>query len=71
MRNLFWIKLIISAIAVVLIFIHLFIPSIKVDVITLGLLIAGIAPWLSSIVKAMEFPGGWKVEFSSSEMDFV
>ena len=63
MRNLFWVKTAISVVSVVLIIVHLFIPSIKVDIITLGLLIAGVAPWLSSIVKAMEFPGGWKVEF--------
>ena len=63
MRNLFWVKSVITFVAIILICIHLFVPSIKVDVITLGLLIAGLAPWLSSIVKAMEFPGGWKVEF--------
>ena len=63
MRNLFWVKSAISVVAVVLIIVHLFIPSIKVDIITLGLLIAGVVPWLSSIIKAMEFPGGWKVEF--------
>jgi hypothetical protein len=38
-------------------------PNIKIDSITLGLLIVAILPWLSSLIESAEFPGGWKIKF--------
>lgn len=63
MDALFWTRIAISAAAVALIVLHLFVPKITVDALTLGLLIAGVVPWLSSVFKGLEFPGGWKIEF--------
>jgi hypothetical protein len=59
----FILKLIISLSAIVFIIIKLIRPDLEVDVITLGLLIVAILPWLSSLIKSAEFPGGWKIEF--------
>jgi hypothetical protein len=38
-------------------------PSIKIDIITLTLVVIAIIPWLAPLFKSLEFPGGWKVEF--------
>ncbi len=61
--NIFRLKLIISIGAGVLILIHLVVPSLNIDAITLGLFIVLILPWLSSLIKSAELPGGWKIEF--------
>lgn len=63
MNGIFFTRVAISATATLLIIFHLFVPKISVDAITLGLLVAGVVPWLSSIFKGLEFPGGWKIEF--------
>jgi len=59
----FWLKLLISIAAGVLIIVHIIWPNLTIDVITLGLLVVLILPWLTSIIKSAEFPGGWKIEF--------
>lgn len=56
-------KLAISVGAAILILLHLFVPALEIDIITLGLLVVLILPWLSALIKSAEFPGGWKVEF--------
>lgn len=38
-------------------------PTLKIDVISLGLIIVAILPWLSSLLESAEFPGGWKIKF--------
>jgi len=38
-------------------------PTIKIDTISLGLIIVAILPWLSSLIESAEFPGGWKIKF--------
>lgn len=42
---------------------HLFWPNVKIDAVTLVLLVAAIVPWLAPLFKSLELPGGWKVEF--------
>jgi hypothetical protein len=42
--------------------VHLKWPNLKIDAITLGLLAFAVLPWLRSIIKTVELPGGWKVE---------
>jgi hypothetical protein len=49
--------------ALVLIVAHLCWPDISIDPITVTLFVIGIVPWLSSIFKSLEFPGGGKLEF--------
>jgi hypothetical protein len=38
-------------------------PDLKIDAVTLGLALVAVLPWLSSVIKSAELPGGWKVEF--------
>ena len=40
---------------------------IKIDAISLGLIIVAILPWLSSLIESAEFPGGWKIKFRDIE----
>lgn len=63
----FWLKIIVTIVPLFFILIRLLWPSVKIDAITLGLLIVAILPWLSSLIKSAEFPGGWKVEFRDLE----
>lgn len=46
---------------------HLKFPDVTIDAITLTLFIIAIVPWLAPLFKAIEFPGGWKIEFQ----DFI
>ena len=49
--------------AILLALVHLIWPSISIDAITLALIVIAILPWLAPLVKSLELPGGWKVEF--------
>ncbi|MGM9319795.1 hypothetical protein [Deinococcus aquaticus] len=40
-------------------------PEIKVDAVTLGLLVFMALPWLSDVIKSIELPGGFKVELAT------
>jgi len=57
------IKLTVSVIAGALLIARLVWPSLRIDAVALGLVVVLILPWLSSLIKSAEFPGGWKVEF--------
>ena len=57
----------ISITAIGIIIIRLIWPNIKVDAVTIGLLIVAILPWLTSLIESAEFPGGWKIKFRDIE----
>ena len=38
-------------------------PWLKLDAISLGLLIAAALPWVSGLFESLELPGGWKISF--------
>jgi hypothetical protein len=42
---------------------HVLWPTLRIDAVTLGLLIVAVLPWLAPIFKSLEFPGGWKIQF--------
>jgi len=42
-------------------------PNLKIDSITISLLIVAILPWLSMLFEDLEIPGGWKVKFKDKE----
>lgn len=42
---------------------HVLFPSLAIDGITLALVAIAIVPWLAPLLKSLELPGGWKVEF--------
>lgn len=43
--------------------VHVVFPDLKIDGVTLALLILAAVPWLAPLFKSLEFPGGWKLEF--------
>jgi hypothetical protein len=49
--------------ALFLALIHILLPHIAIDAIALALIVIAILPWLAPLVKSLELPGGWKVEF--------
>lgn len=53
----------ITMVACFLIFLRIFLPELKVDSITLALLVVAVLPWLSSLIESAKFPGGWEVRF--------
>jgi hypothetical protein len=56
-------RLVVSLGALVLAIIHLTWPSLSIDATTLALIVIAILPWIAPLVKSLELPGGWKVEF--------
>jgi len=46
---------------------HLLWPTLKIDIVTLTLLAIAVLPWLSSLFKSIELPGGLKVEYQDLE----
>lgn len=53
--------------ALVLALAHILWPDLAVDAITLSLIAIAILPWLSPLIKSLETPNGWKVEFQDLE----
>jgi hypothetical protein len=53
----------ITLIALVIALMHLLVPSLNIDTITLSLIVIAILPWLAPLFKSIELPGGFKVEF--------
>ena len=56
-------KMLLSLGAIVLIVLRFRWPDLKIDAVTLGLLIVALLPWFFSFLESAEFPGGWKVKF--------
>jgi len=42
---------------------HIIWPQLAIDAVALALIVIAILPWLAPLVKSLELPGGWKVEF--------
>jgi hypothetical protein len=57
----------ISVIAILLAVGHLIWPNAKIDAITIILIAIAVLPWLGSIFKSIELPGGVKVEYKDLE----
>lgn len=57
------IKIIITVIGVSLAIAHLVLPDIKIDLITVFLIAIAVIPWIESLFKSVELPGGLKLEF--------
>lgn len=54
---------IVSLGGLVLALVHIIWPKLAIDAVTLALIVIAILPWLAPLVKSLEVPGGWKVEF--------
>lgn len=61
------IKWTISVIAIILTVVHIIFPKLNIDLITVFLLALAIIPWLESLFKSVELPGGLKFEFQDLE----
>jgi hypothetical protein len=61
--SLSWLKAVISLVAVAAIAVRIAFPDIRIDLVTLGLMIVAILPWLSELIESAKFPGGWEVKF--------
>ena len=54
---------IISATCLGLLVAHLRVPGFRLDPIAIGLLIVAVLPWASDLIKSLELPSGFKLEF--------
>ena len=66
MQNL-WLKIGISSVAGLLIVARLIWPDVKIDVISIGLFVVALIPWMTSLVESMKFPGGWEIKLRDIE----
>ena len=57
------ISLTITFLALAIAFIHVIWPDLKIDGVTLGLLILAAIPWLAPLFKKIKLPGGWEIEY--------
>ncbi len=46
---------------------HIIWPQLAIDAVALALIIIAILPWLAPLVKSLELPGGWRVDFQDLE----
>lgn len=60
-------QILITLAALIVAIIHVAYPSITIDATTVFLLAVAVLPWLIPLVKSLELPGGWKVEFQELE----
>lgn len=60
-------QILITFIALVIVIVRIIFPNLTIDAITVLLLVLALLPWLIPLVKSLEFPGGWKVEFQELE----
>lgn len=56
-------QIVVSAAAVMIAAAHLIWPNLKIDGITLILIVIAVVPWLLPLFKSLELPGGVKFEF--------
>lgn len=64
-------RLIISLGALLLTLAHIVLPTLAIDLITIGLVVITVLPWIAPLVKSLELPGGWKLEFSEISKQIV
>lgn len=64
-------KIFISCAALVLLITKILLPEVKIDNITIGLLVVAILPWLPSILESATLPGGWGIKFRKLEEKFT
>lgn len=57
------VKVVVTLVAVSLAILHLIFPKINIDLITVSLLALAVIPWVETLFKSVELPGGLKLEF--------
>ena len=58
-----WLKVLLSMIAILAIIARMLWPEIKIDSITLVLIVLALLPWFSEIIESAKLPGGWEIKF--------
>jgi len=58
-----WLKGVITVTALVAIGLRIYFPDLRIDSVTLGLMVVAILPWLSELIESAKFPGGWEIKF--------
>lgn len=66
MKSNLSVSAIISVVALILAGVRLKWPDIKIDSITLGLMIIAVLPWLAPLFKSVKIPGGWEFVFKEA-----
>lgn len=61
------IKIFITIIGVLFALLHILFPKINIDLITVFLIALAIIPWVETLFKSVELPGGLKLEFQDLE----
>jgi hypothetical protein len=62
-----WLGVVVSVVALIAAVAHLVWPNIKIDTITVLLLVVALLPWLGDLLDSIELPGGWKVQYRALE----
>ena len=57
----------ITIVAIIVAVVHLRWPAIAIDAVTLTCLVVAITPWIAPLFKALELPGGFKIDFADLE----
>lgn len=58
---------VVSCVAIAVAVAHVVAPDLKIDNVTVALLVVAIVPWLRDLLNSIELPGGFKVEFKAVE----
>ena len=61
------VKIIITLAALLAAVVHVLVPTVTVDAVTLALLVLAAVPWLGPLLKSVELPGGIKLEMRDLE----
>jgi len=56
-------QIVITLVALSIAAVHLKWPDLRIDSITLTLLLVAVIPWFAQLFKSLELPGGWKIQF--------
>lgn len=62
-RPLIWLRVAVSSGTLLVALAHLVWPDVVIDATTVALIVIAILPWVAPMVKSLELPGGWSVEF--------
>lgn len=62
---------IISLGALLLALAHIVWPSLAIDFVAFGFIVIAALPWVAPLVKSLELPGGWKVEFAEISKQII
>lgn len=58
-----WLGAAVSLVAILGAAAHLVWPGLRIDAITVLLLVVALVPWLGDLLESIELPGGWKVKY--------